>query len=49
MTIDKDTLQQIKEIGALIPCVSGGTFENDPPDAILEAAKQILKQWHRKN
>jgi hypothetical protein len=42
LIIDKDTLRQIEEIGALIPCASGGTFENDPPDAILEAARQVL-------
>ena len=40
--IDKDTRRQIKEVGALIPCAGGGTFEHDPPDAILDAAKQVL-------
>ena len=27
---------QIQKVGALIPMVGGGTFANDPPDAILD-------------
>lgn len=34
--------KQLREIGATIPCATGGTFENDPPDAILDALKREL-------
>ena len=34
---------QLKQLGALIPCHTGGTFENDPPDAIIDAAIRYLK------
>src|SRR5574343_1191719 len=32
----------IRQLGAKIPCNTGGTFENDPPDAILDAAIRHL-------
>lgn len=31
-------VKSIRAIGARIPCNTGGTFENDPPDAIVDAA-----------
>lgn len=33
---------QIKALGALIPVNTGGSMENDPPDAILAAAIRIF-------
>ena len=33
---------EMKKIGALIPCADGGTFENDPPDAISDAIGRYI-------
>lgn len=35
--------KQIRELGASIPCATGGTFENDPPDAIIDVATRLIK------
>lgn len=32
-----ELVRQIRGVGARIPCNTGGTFENDPPDAIVDA------------
>jgi hypothetical protein len=32
----------LRSIGKQIPCNTGGTFENDPPDAIMDAAVRAL-------
>lgn len=37
-----DLEKYIRFIGKQIPCNTGGTFENDPPDAILDAAVRAL-------
>ena len=33
-----------REVGAMIPCATGGTFELDPPDAILDAVRRTFQQ-----
>lgn len=32
--------RQIRAVGKMIPCTTGGTFENDPPDAIVDACRR---------
>lgn len=34
--------KQIRKLGAAIPCYTGGTFENDPLDAIIDAAYRVF-------
>jgi hypothetical protein len=34
--------EYLRFIGKQIPCNTGGTFENDPPDAIMDAAVRAL-------
>lgn len=38
----EDLEKYIRFIGKQIPCTTGGTFENDPVDAILDAAVRSL-------
>lgn len=38
----EDVVNYIRFIGKQIPCNTGGTFENDPLDAILDAAVRAL-------
>lgn len=42
----KEKYEELKDylrfIGKQIPCNTGGTFENDPPDAIMDAAVRAL-------
>jgi len=38
----EDLVKYIRFIGKQIPCNTGGTFENDPPDAIMDAAVRSL-------
>lgn len=33
---------EFRKVGALIPMAGGGTFENDPPDAIVDALKRHM-------
>lgn len=33
----------VRRLGAAIPCNTGGTFQNDPSDAIIDAAIRTLK------
>lgn len=33
---------QLKKLGRWIPCSIGGTFENHPPDAIVDAAQRRM-------
>ena len=40
----EDLVKCIRFIGKQIPCNTGGTFENDPPDAILDAAVRSLNE-----
>jgi len=40
----EDLEKYIRFIGKQIPCNTGGTFENDPIDAILDAAVRALHQ-----
>jgi hypothetical protein len=35
-----DMARALREIGAMIPSAAGGTFENDPPGAIVGALKR---------
>lgn len=42
-----ELVTQIRKLGSLIPCRSGGTFENDPPDAILAAAIECAQYLAR--
>lgn len=32
----------VKRLGDLVPCVTGGTFKNDPPDAVIDAAIRMI-------
>ena len=34
--------EYLDEIGKMIPCAAGGTFENDPPDAIVDALSRYI-------
>lgn len=38
----RDLEARFKEIGAMIPAHGGGTFVNDPPDAIVDAMRRFL-------
>jgi hypothetical protein len=38
----EDLKDYLRFIGKQIPCNTGGTFENDPPDAIMDAAVRAL-------
>jgi len=40
----EDLVKYIRFIGKQIPCNTGGTFENDPIDAILDAAVRSLNE-----
>jgi len=40
----RDLKKQLKNLGKLVPCHTGGNFENDPPDAIIDAASRLLDQ-----
>lgn len=40
---EHSNIRLIRELGKLIHCHTGGTFENDPPDAILDAAIRYLR------
>ena len=44
----KEMYEELKDylrfIGKQIPCNTGGTFENDPPDAIMDAAVRSLNE-----
>lgn len=44
----EDLEKYIRFIGKQIPCNTGGTFENDPIDAILDAAVRSLNE-HKKD
>lgn len=44
----EDLEKYIRFIGKQIPCNTGGTFENDPVDAILDAAVRALNE-HKKD
>ena len=33
-----DLVREVRKLGSRIPCATGGTFEHDPLDAILDAA-----------
>lgn len=37
-----DMAKALREIGAMIPSATGGTFENDPPGAIADALRRAL-------
>jgi hypothetical protein len=44
----EDLEKYIRFIGKQIPCNTGGTFENDPVDAILDAAVRSLNESWKK-
>lgn len=44
----EDLEKYIRFIGKQIPCNTGGTFENDPVDAILDAAVSALNLYVKK-
>ena len=37
----------VRKLGKLIPCYTGGTFENDPVDAILNAAERYIQGFEQ--
>ena len=41
-TVWQSWVAQCRKLGAMIPCAAGGTFEADPPDAILDAAARTF-------
>ena len=43
-TVWASWVKQCRAIGAMIPCATGGTFELDPPDAILDAVRRTFQQ-----
>ncbi len=40
---------EIEKLGRCIPCFTGGTFENAPPDAIVDAATRYLEALQVEN
>lgn len=36
-------VREVRKLGACIPCNTGGTFEHDPLDAILDAARREIE------
>ena len=42
----EDIKELIRELGASLPCFSGGTFEHDPMDAILVKATEAIKSMN---
>ena len=39
----KTEVELIRRLGKAIPCATGGTFENDSPDAIIDAAIRYIE------
>ena len=36
--------EELKNVGAMVPCATGGTFVNDPPDAIVDALARHMNE-----
>lgn len=43
-TLDSGDEQLIRKLGRLILSADGGTFENDPPDAVIGAAINLIEE-----
>lgn len=41
--------EELRNVGAMIPCSSGGTFVNDPPDAIVDALARYMNEVRHEN